>query len=107
MPARLGGERRRREPVADCFEYFLDAGLDDAYERGTRNKLRRFPLIVPDRRYGDHIALVRPAGEHTAIQRLDSLGVGDARIEAAGQIRGHVPAAQREAVGVDKTPPGK
>src|SRR3984893_8082319 len=55
-PARLRRKRRGRESVADHFEYFLDAGLDDANERGTGNKLRRLPVIVPDWRYGDHIA---------------------------------------------------
>src|SRR6202023_259785 len=90
VPARLGGKRRRREPVADHLEYFLDAGLDDADEGGTGNKLRRLPIIMPDWRYRDHIALVSSPGEHTAIQCLDSLGVDEARIEAAGKIRGHM-----------------
>ena len=48
MPARLNGERRGREPVADHLDDFLDARLDDADERGAGNKLWSLPLIVPD-----------------------------------------------------------
>ena len=37
-----------------------------------------------------------PPIEHTAIERLDSLGVGDARVQSARDIHGDVMAAQRE-----------
>ena len=36
-------------------------------------------VVVIDRRHRDHVALVGAAGEHAAVERLDALGVGDAR----------------------------
>src|SRR5579883_3321201 len=95
-------KRRGREPVADHFQDFLDARLDDVDQRGARNKLRRIAIVMAHRRNGDHIALVRSTGDHTAIQRLDSLGIGEARVEAAGQICGHVAAAEGKAINMDE-----
>ena len=59
--------------------------------------MRLFALVLAQRRHRDHVALVRPPGEHTAIKRFDSLGVGDAGVQPAGNIHGDVMAAQREA----------
>ncbi len=47
--ARLGGERRRREPVAHHFQNFLDARLDDVNDRRARHELRLLAFVVPDR----------------------------------------------------------
>ena len=43
--------------------------------------------LPPALRQGDHVALVQPAGQHTAIERLDSLGV----VEAGVTVRGPDP----------------
>src|SRR6185312_14005325 len=99
---RLGRERRDREPVAHHFEDLLDARLDDAGELCPRNEMRSLALVVVDRRHRDHVAFVRRAGEHAAVERLDALGIGDPGIEAAGEIHGDVPAAEAEAVGVNE-----
>src|SRR5215831_8992298 len=92
-PARLGRERRCRQAIAHHFEYFLDARLDDAGEACARHKMRRLAFVTVDRRHGDHVALVGTAGKHAAVERFEAFGVGNARVEAAGQIHGHMPAA--------------
>ena len=101
-PARLRSKRRIGQAVAHHFKNLLDARLDDPHERGARNELRRFSLIILDRRYRDHVALIRAPGQNTAINRFDSLSVGNAGVETAGQIHGHVLPAERKAVGVDE-----
>ena len=55
----------------------------------------------------DHVALVHAAGQHTAIERLDSLGVIKAGRQSARQIHGDVIAAEREAVGMDEPAAGE
>ena len=47
--ARLGRERRRRQPVAHHFENLLDARPDDAHQRRARHELRRLAIVVADR----------------------------------------------------------
>src|SRR6516225_7416541 len=105
--ARFDGEGRGGQPIAHDFEDLLDARLDDANDRGAGSELGSVALVMPGRRYGDHIALIRPAGQHSAIQRLDSLSVGEVGVEPLGEVGGHVAAAEREAVDVDETPAGK
>ena len=105
--ARLGRERRCRQAIAHQLQYLLDARLDDAHEVRARDELRRLPLVVVDRRHRDHVALVGAAREHAAVERLDALGVGDTGIEAASEVHGHVPAAEREAVGMHEAAAGK
>ena len=63
---------------------------------------RRFAFIPTERRHLDHIPLVRSPGQYTAIERLDSLGIVHAGVEAAGDVEGDVAAAERESVGVDE-----
>ena len=67
------------------------------HERSARNELRRLALVIIDRRYRDHVALIRSTAQNTAINRFDSLSVGDTGVETASQIHGHVVAAKREA----------
>ena len=93
--AAIGGSG---EPVAHHFKDFLDARLDDVHQRRARYELRLLALVVAQRRHRDHVALVRTPGQHSAIKRLDSLGVGDAGVEPAGDVHGDVVAAQRETV---------
>ncbi len=77
-------------------------------ETRARHELRRLALVVVDRRHRDHVALIAmPPDEHTAIERLDSLGVGDAGVEAARDVHGDVVAAEREAVGVHEVAAGE
>ena len=82
-------------------------GLMMRDELRARNELRGLALVVVDRRHRDHVALVRCAGEHAAVERLDSLGIGDAGVEAAGEVHGDVAAAEREAVGMDEAAGGE
>ena len=100
--ARLGGEGRRREPVAHHFQNLLDARLDDVHERRAGHELRLLALVFADRRHRDHVALVRSADQHTAIERLDSLGIGDAGVQPARKVEGHVVAAERETFRMDE-----
>ena len=46
---RLGRERRGGKPVADHFQNFLDARLDDAHQLGARNEMGRAAIVVLDR----------------------------------------------------------
>ena len=64
------------------------------------------PVIV-DRRNGDHVTLVRPTCENAAIQRLDSLRFGNARVKSARDIHRHVMAADRESTAVHEPPTGE
>src|SRR5262249_57709020 len=97
-PARLGGERGSREPVANHFEDLLDARPDNADQLRARDELGRLVLVAIDRGYRDHVALVQTASQNAAIERLDSLGVGNACAQSAGDIHGYVVAADRKAV---------
>ena len=106
--ARLGRERRSREAVAHHFQNFLDARLDDAHQtaRATRTAAAR----ARRRRPRGTVIMSRssePAAEHAAIERLDSLGIGDAGVQAARQVHGDVVAAEREAVGMDEAAAGE
>src|SRR4051794_37575229 len=80
--ARLGRERRVRQPVTNHLQNFFDPRLDDAHKRRARDELRRFAIVVVARRNRDHVALVRTSRQHAAIQGLDSLGVGNAGIQS-------------------------
>ena len=84
---RFGGERRRHQPIARHFEDFLDAGLDDLGQCRPRHELRRLLLITGGARQSDHVAFVHATGQHTAIERLDSLGI----VKAGGQSRAQDP----------------
>src|SRR5579862_4774507 len=105
--ALLRREGGRGKPVAHHFKDFFDPRLDDRHQRRARDELGLFALVVVDRRHRDHVALVRSAGEHAAIQRLDSLGVGHARVQAAREIHGDVLAAESEAVEVNEAAAGE
>src|SRR5262249_15832373 len=102
-PARLRGERRSREPVANHFEDLLDARPDNADQLRARDELGRLVLVAIDRGYRDHVALVQTASQNAAIERLDSLGVGNACAQSAGDIHGYVVAAARKAVAMHES----
>ena len=51
------------------------ARLDDARQHRPLHEARCLTVIPARARHGDHVALIRSSGEHTAIERLDSLGV--------------------------------
>src|SRR6185437_2117571 len=102
-PARLGRKGRCRQTVANHLQYLLDAWLDDAYQRSARDELRWLALVIAERRHGDHVALIRAARQNTAIDRLDSLGIGDARVEPARQVHRDVRSAKREAIGMHES----
>src|SRR5215475_10245118 len=103
----LGPKRRGCQAIAHHLQDLFDARLDDARDLRARDEMRCLALVIVHRRHRNHVAFVGSAREHAAIERLDALGIGDACIEAAGEIHGHVPAAEREAVGMDETPAGK
>ena len=67
------------------------------HQRGARYELRGLVLIFADGRDGDHVALIRAADQHAAIERLDPLGIGDAGVQTACNVGGHVMAAERKA----------
>src|SRR5580704_10139832 len=75
--AAAGPRRKRgsREAVANDLEDLLGARLDDARQHRPRHEARCLTVIPARARHGDHVALIRSSGEHTAIERLDSLGV--------------------------------
>src|SRR4051812_42451612 len=105
--ARLGRERRVRQPVTNHFQNFFDPRLDDAHKGRARDELRRFAVVVVARRNRDHVALVRTSRQHAAIQGLDSLGVRNAGIQSARQIERHVVAAERKAVDMNEAAAGE
>src|SRR5262249_39314192 len=98
---RLGSKPRPGEPVADHFGNLLDTRLDDSGQDRTRDELWRLTLFAPNGLNRDHVALVRASGQHTAIKRLDSLGVVNTCRESAREIHGDVVAAESESIDVD------
>src|SRR5215467_725101 len=92
------------ETVAHHFKDFLSARLDDLGQLSPRHEARRFAVLAIDGRYGNHVAFIRSSGQHTAIERFDSLGVMHTRTQAACNIERHMPPADRKAVGMDETP---
>src|SRR5271169_784137 len=104
MAPPVGAERRGRQPVADHFQYFFDARLDDVDQRGAGYQLRLLALVVAQRRHRDHVTLVRPPVQHSAIKRFDSLGVRHAGVESARDIHGDVMAAEGETLDVNQPP---
>ena len=57
---------------------------------------------LADGRNRDHVAFVRSTDQHTAIERLDSLGIGDARVQSARDVKSDVVSAQRETFRVNE-----
>src|SRR5262245_19146327 len=103
-PARLGRERRRIEPITHHLQNLLHPWPHDPHQLGARYELGTLVPVVIDWRDGDHVPLVRTARENAAIQRLDSLGFGNACVQSAGDIHRHVMTADREAVAVNESP---
>src|SRR5262249_53928879 len=92
-PARLRRKRRRGETVPHHFQDLLNTRPDDSHERSARDELRRLALVILDRWHRDHVAFIPAPGQNTAINRLDSLSVGNAGVKTSGQVHSHVMAA--------------
>ena len=57
-PAEQRGEAGRIQPVADEFQDFVDARLDDPGQRRARHLVRHVVLVVVERRHRQQVALV-------------------------------------------------
>ena len=95
-------EAARLEPVAHQLEGLLEARRDDADQQRFRHVIDVAVLLLADLRHGDHLALVERRGDRAAEQRLQPLGMGQRRRQAARDVVGDVHAADRDRVGEDQ-----